>query len=913
MPTWVRRMIAPPLAPLFFVAYVVAGGFGQGLAIIPGISITFWPPAGIFLATLLLTRPREWGWFIAVGCAAELVCNAVWFKNPVPFALLYFGANVASAVTGAVLTRRVVGGVFRFESIEQVGAFSLLGAGVAPAISATIIATIDHVIGKHQFTTSWPLVWLGDSSGILVSAPLTFAAVDAWRARRNPNPRRAIEAGVALLVLIGIATAAFQGIWPSPYLAMPPLLWMAARFQLRGAAVAIATLALLGAIFTRWPGDAGAMSRESIGENVVRLQAFLGISAISGIFVGMLSEQKHRALRELAGINSVLDARVRERTATLAASEERLRLALDAADLGSWDADLSTGKAVWNRRHSTLLGAGEENLEASIEAWRRRVHPADLEQVDSALDRALRERTTFTVEHRLVSADSGQERWLALFGRYVYDEAGRAIRILGVSRDVTDRKRAEEAVRAGEERLRLFVAQAPVAVAMLDKGMHFMAVSGRWMQDYGLKGDILGLKHYDVFPDLPQRWKEIHRRALDGAVQRSEDDEFPRANGPTHSLRWEVRPWRYDSGEIGGLIIFSEDITQRKRAEQELRQHREQLEELVRSRTQDLEESHRRLRLSERMASLGTLSAGLGHDMGNLLMPMQVRLETLESLPLPPQAGEEITALRSSLEYLRRLAAGLRLLALDPHKKTSEESTGLSSWWAEAEPILRNALPRVITLQWRSPDEDLRVSMPRAALTQAVFNLVQNAGEAMRAAEDGAVRISAERAGGSVRISVADSGPGMSEAVRARCMEPFFTTKTRGVSTGLGLSLVYGLTSEAGGSVEIDSHEGVGTTFTLVLPEAVATHATCAEPGRRVIVDVADARVRAFLAAELRSLRFDVQFAPAEPADGDITVRVSHEAADAHGNVIALPAGARLSEMRTALRRSLTAAEAHRP
>ncbi|MBY0457029.1 MAG: hypothetical protein K2V38_06810, partial [Gemmataceae bacterium] len=82
---------------LFFAAYVLAAGFGQGLALIPGVTITFWPPAGLFVAVLILNRPGCWGWCVLAGCAAELTANAVWFHNPLPFALVYFAANALEA------------------------------------------------------------------------------------------------------------------------------------------------------------------------------------------------------------------------------------------------------------------------------------------------------------------------------------------------------------------------------------------------------------------------------------------------------------------------------------------------------------------------------------------------------------------------------------------------------------------------------------------------------------------------------------------------------------------------------------------------------------------------------------------------------------------------------------------------
>ena len=130
----------------------------------------------------------------------------------------------------------------------------------------------------------------------------------------------------------------------------------------------------------------------------------------------------------------------------------------------------------------------------------------------------------------------------------------------------------EEAVKTNEALLRLFIKHAPAAIAMFDTDMRYLQVSDRFLTDYDLEGqDLIGKSHYEVFPNLPDRWKEVHKRILAGAVERCEEDPYVTSDGSTGWLQWESLPWRKGNDEIGGLILFTQVISERKRAEEALR------------------------------------------------------------------------------------------------------------------------------------------------------------------------------------------------------------------------------------------------------------------------------------------------------------------------------------------------------
>ncbi|MBU0593234.1 MAG: PAS domain S-box protein [Gammaproteobacteria bacterium] len=237
------------------------------------------------------------------------------------------------------------------------------------------------------------------------------------------------------------------------------------------------------------------------------------------------------------------------------------------AHLGDWSIDIASGHIQWSNELFRIAGRSPTELDwPTLRGW---IHPdARITHEDylSRLEKLLPGEQLPPLLSHLLRPD-GSSRWIEINCATDFDAQGKPHRYYGTALDITERKLAEEALLESETRLRVFIEHAPAALAMFDHEMHYLAASRRWLTDYGLEdSDIIGRSHYEIFPEISEHWKTIHRRGLAGEVVQASEDRFERANGTVQWLRWEMRPWHAADGAVGGIVIFSEDITERKLA-----------------------------------------------------------------------------------------------------------------------------------------------------------------------------------------------------------------------------------------------------------------------------------------------------------------------------------------------------------
>jgi PAS domain S-box-containing protein len=235
-----------------------------------------------------------------------------------------------------------------------------------------------------------------------------------------------------------------------------------------------------------------------------------------------------------------------------------------------------------------------------------------------------------------------------------------------------------------------------------------------------------------------------------------------------------------------------------------------------------------RAREAGRMESVRMFAAGLGHDMGNVLLPVRAHINALKvELESVASSQKHVERIEQGVQYLHQLADGLHYLSLEPERvEMTEHATVLTAWWRQAGQLLSRAVPKHVRLSASFSRSLPEVALSAHDLTQAVLNLIVNAGQAIPVVdkhEQGTVRVTArtEHEGASVCVSVRDNGVGMDEETRRWAFDMFYTSRPTGRGGGLGLVIVRRIAERCGGTINVTSAPGEGTTVDLILPIAM--------------------------------------------------------------------------------------------
>ncbi len=594
----------------------------------------------------------------------------------------------------------------------------------------------------------------------------------------------------------------------------------------------------------------------------------------------------------------------------LEAHEEHLRLAQEAGGTGTWEWDLTADSMIWSAQLFRTLGLEPEPGSESLARLLDLVNPPDRDWMAAQLAGFRVTPGRMRIEAPMRRPD-GEIRWILFLGQVEADESGKPARMLGVTIDATMRRQTEEGFRADAERLRLAMRAGGLAAWEYDLktnvrswSLEAAAMIGRASNEMRLSGrEWARMIHPD---DAPRVWEQFSA-AITGKGEYHSEYRVTRPDG---DVRWTAVHGAVllDATGIPTRVIgVVQDITERKRAAEQLHLLNEELEARVHQEVAAREAAQARAAHAERMQALGQLAGGIAHDFNNVLQAVAGGAHLIGRRPGDAEAAARFS--RIILDAANRGSSiTRRLLAFAHRGDLRAEPLDIRAILEGLRELLSHTLGAGIRIDIACAPDAPAIYADRGQLESVLVNLATNARDAMpqggtlvfsasrEPVAEGFAHAAGLRPGDYVRLAVMDTGCGMEPAVLARASEPFFSTKRKGEGTGLGLAMARGFAEQSGGGLTIQSAAGAGTTVTLYLPRAEefagsGVAATDTEPQTVVRAHVLlvedDALVAETLAAQLQEAGFAVHTA-ADAAQA-LTILESGAAVDCMVTDLSMP------------------------
>ncbi|MCB2211615.1 PAS domain S-box protein [bacterium] len=440
------------------------------------------------------------------------------------------------------------------------------------------------------------------------------------------------------------------------------------------------------------------------------------------------------------------------------------------------------------------------------------VHEDDREPTKQAFERSFHPPYKEYMEQRAKTIRGW--RWLAWLDTAILDNDKNVIAIIGVGRDITDRKMAEEALRDSEERYKGIFNSSPIGIFHYNRIGVIIDCNNRFIEIIGATKDVLvGMNMYERLND--QVLLEEISNSLHTGTGHYEGMYRSVTGNKTTPVRVHLKAIRNDNGEIVSGIGMVEDVTEQKKLEEQLRQ-------------------------AQKIESIGHLAGGIAHDFNNLLTPIFGNTEMiLQSMQKDDRDYVELEEILDTAERARDLVK--QLLAFSRKQVLQLKMVNLTKLIKEFRPILRRTIREDIEMNYEMSESELVLSIDPVQMEQVLMNLCINAQDAMP--QGGNVTITTEetiiaegiknrglKAGKYAKLVVTDNGVGIEKRVLTKIFDPFFTTKELGRGTGLGLSTVHGIVKQHHGDIQVTSKPNRGTKFTILLPISVEKDSTEIKP-----------------------------------------------------------------------------------
>ncbi|WP_428329886.1 ATP-binding protein [Mucilaginibacter sp.] len=475
-----------------------------------------------------------------------------------------------------------------------------------------------------------------------------------------------------------------------------------------------------------------------------------------------------------------------------------------AAMIGSWEIDMDTQKVNWTAITRSIFGVPPD-FEPERGNFIHFFKEEDQPKLQEAFHLAYTEGKPYDLELKVVNA-LGEELWTRTIGQPEF-ENGQCKRVYGIFQDISKQKRTEEKLRMKQAQLEAFIGAAPAALAMLDRSFNYIAASKIWMRSYNIDvATIIGKNHLEVFHEISEEWKDYMRRCLNGESFKMEEDPFTRRDGKIEWLRWEIKPWYEAPGQVGGIILFTDLITEKIMARKELIKAKEDAEIALLAKSRFLSVMSHEIRTP--------MNAVIGFC--NLLME-NPREDQQEYLRLLKFSADNLMVIINDILNLSKIEEGMvNLESVDFNLKELLENI-----YTINKQVV-NDKKIGLTLNY-APSLPLFIKGDVVRLGQIITNLVNNA---IKFTSAGGVTISIDEAGQdadnvSIKFEIKDTGIGIPADKQDYVFEIFTqasseTTRKFG-GIGLGLAICRKLVNLMGGKINIESREWEGSAFSFIL------------------------------------------------------------------------------------------------
>jgi PAS domain S-box-containing protein len=550
---------------LVFAAYLLGAEIGHWLSAEPGHFSTFWPNSGLYLAVLLRTPPRRWWVVVTAAAAANLTSDVLLHRQPLPVALGFVLANTAEAAVGAAVVRHLLGASARLDNLRSVLVVFVVASAVSTPLGGLVgAATVSTAFGASM-PQAWQVWWVADALGVLLTAPLVLGLHDR---RGWPRPARLLEGAALLAGLVAGGVFVFTSVpHVAPIVLLLFLLWAAIRLDTPGVAAAAFVLAVVAVrctvlgygIFTE-TGD--------LSQRIVSVQLFVAVPALVFYSFAVVLAERRRA-------EAGLDDKVRERTAALDAQRELLSVTLTSIGDAVVTTDTAGRVTGLNTVAETLTGwATADAVGQPLAAVFHIVNETTRQPVENPALRALeRGAIVGLANHTVLIARDGTEWPIDDSAAPIRSKTGEIVGSVLVFRDITERKRAEEQVRASEEQFRSMADHAPTMLWVTDPSGSCTYIGRRWCEYTGTTAEEnlgvgwLGCVHPDDRPRSEATFLDANARHTPFAL----DYRIRRRDGEYHWCIDAGTP-RFDAaGVYQGFVGAVTDVHDRKLAEERFR------------------------------------------------------------------------------------------------------------------------------------------------------------------------------------------------------------------------------------------------------------------------------------------------------------------------------------------------------